>query len=137
GPFIEEECLYWQVEGRNKKSITLDLRAPEGQELLLELVKEVDAVVENFRPGTVEGWNLGYDVLKQHNPKLIMLRISGFGQTGPSRTRAGYDCIGLAMGGLMGITGYPDLPPVRSGTSTADYQTALMGAFALMMAIYR
>src|SRR5690606_36674759 len=107
GPFIAEECLYWQVEGAIKKSITLHLRVPEGQELLLRLIQKVDAVVENFRPGTLEGWNLGYDILKQHNPTLIMLRISGFGQTGPYRSRAGYDRIGLAMGGLMGITGFP------------------------------
>jgi crotonobetainyl-CoA:carnitine CoA-transferase CaiB-like acyl-CoA transferase len=136
GPFVEDECLYWEVEARNKKSITLDLRQPAGQRMLCELVKQVDAVVENFRPGTLERWNLGWDVLKQHNPRLIMLRVSGFGQTGPYRERAGYDRIGLAFGGLMGITGYPDRPPVRSGTSTADYQTAILGAFGLMMAIY-
>lgn len=136
GPFVDGECLYWSVEARNKKSITLNLREPEGQALLCRLVKEADAVVENFRPGTLERWNLGYDVLKQQNPDLIMLRVSGFGQTGPYRERAGYDRIGLAFGGLMGITGYADRPPVRSGTSTADYQTAILGAFALMMAIY-
>jgi crotonobetainyl-CoA:carnitine CoA-transferase CaiB-like acyl-CoA transferase len=136
GPFVEDECLYWQVEARNKKSITLDLRQREGQALLYRLVKEADAIVENFRPGTMEGWNIGYEELRKHNPDLIMLRVSGFGQTGPYRTRAGYDRIGLAFGGLMGITGYPDRPPVRSGTSTADYQTAILGAFALMMAIY-
>jgi crotonobetainyl-CoA:carnitine CoA-transferase CaiB-like acyl-CoA transferase len=137
GPFVDGECLYWQVEGRNKKSVTLNLRVPEGQALLCRLVEQADAVVENFRPGTLDGWDLGYARLKRHNPKLILLRISGFGQTGPYRARAGYDRIGLAMGGLMGITGFADRPPVRSGTSTADYQTALMGAYALMMAIYR
>lgn len=136
GPFVDGECLYWQVEARNKKSVTLNLRDPQGQALLCEMVKHADAVVENFRPGTLEKWNLGFEELRKHNPKLIMLRISGFGQTGPYRERAGYDRIGLAFGGLMGITGYPDRPPVRSGTSTADYQTALMGAFSLMMAIY-
>jgi crotonobetainyl-CoA:carnitine CoA-transferase CaiB-like acyl-CoA transferase len=136
GPFVEGECLYWEVESRNKKSITLNLRHPEGQRILCDLVKQVDAVVENFRPGTLEKWNLGWDVLKRANPKLVMLRVSGFGQTGPYRERAGYDRIGLAFGGLMGITGYADRPPVRSGTSTADYQTAILGAFAMMMAIY-
>ena len=136
GPFVDGECLYWQVEARNKKSVTLNLRDPQGQALLCEMVKHADAVVENFRPGTLEKWNLGFEELRKHNPKLILLRISGFGQTGPYRERAGYDRIGLAFGGLMGITGYPDRPPVRSGTSTADYQTALMGAFSLMMAIY-
>ena len=136
GPFVEGECLYWQVEARNKKSITLDLHQPEGQRLLCELIGKVDAVVENFRPGTLEKWNLGFEELRKHNPRLIMLRVSGFGQTGPYKDRAGYDRIGLAFGGLMGITGYADRPPVRSGTSTADYQTAILGAFALMMAIY-
>jgi len=136
GPFVEGECLYWHVEARNKKSITLNLREPEGQRLLCELVKQADAVVENFRPGTLEGWGLGYDVLRQHNPGIVMLRVSGFGQTGPYRTRAGYDRIGLAFGGLLGITGYPDRPPVRIGTSTADYQTTILGAFSLMTALY-
>ena len=136
GPFVDGECLYWHVEARNKKSVTRNLRVPQGQALLCEMVKHADAIVENFRPGTLEKWNLGFEELRKHNPKLIMLRISGFGQTGPYRERAGYDRIGLAFGGLMGITGYPDRPPVRSGTSTADYQTALMGAFSLMTAIY-
>ncbi|RYF35615.1 MAG: CoA transferase [Comamonadaceae bacterium] len=136
GPFVDGKCLYWSVEARNKKSITLDLRVPEGKELLLQLVEQADAVVENFRPGTLEKWGVGYEVLKARNPKLVMLRISGFGQTGPYRERAGYDRIALAFGGLMGITGYADRPPVRIGTSIADYQSAILGAFALMMAIY-
>lgn len=136
GPFVDGKCLYWSVEARNKKSITLDLRREEGKELLLQLVEQADAVVENFRPGTLEKWGLGYDVLKARNPGLVMLRISGFGQTGPYRERAGYDRIALAFGGLMGITGYADRPPVRIGTSIADYQSAILGAFAMMMAIY-
>ena len=92
--------------------------------------------VENFRPGTLERWGLGYEVMRERNPDLVLLRISGFGQTGPYRERAGYDRIALAFGGLMGITGYADRPPVRIGTSIADYQSAILGAFALMMAIY-
>lgn len=136
GPFVDGQCLYWSVENRNKKSITLDLRKPQGRDLLLQLVEKADAIVENFRPGTLEKWGLGWDALKARNPKLVMLRISGFGQTGPYRERAGYDRIALAFGGLMGITGFPDRPPVRIGTSIADYQTAILGAFALMMAIY-
>jgi crotonobetainyl-CoA:carnitine CoA-transferase CaiB-like acyl-CoA transferase len=136
GPFVDGQCLYWSVENRNKKSITLDLRKPEGRDLLLQLVEKVDAVVENFRPGTLEKWGLGWEAMKARNPKLIMLRISGFGQTGPYRERAGYDRIALAFGGLMGITGFPDRPPVRIGTSIADYQSAILGAFSLMMAIY-
>jgi len=136
GPFVDGKCLYWTVEARNKKSVTLDLRKPEGRELLLQLVEQADAVVENFRPGTLEKWDLSYETMKARNPKLVMLRISGFGQTGPYRERAGYDRIALAFGGLMGITGYADRPPVRIGTSIADYQSAILGAFALMMAIY-
>lgn len=136
GPFVDGQCLYWSVENRNKKSVTLDLRRPEGRDLLLQLVEHADALVENFRPGTLEKWRLGWDTLKARNPKLIMLRISGFGQSGPYRERAGYDRIALAFGGLMGITGFPDRPPVRIGTSIADYQSAILGAFSLMMAIY-
>jgi crotonobetainyl-CoA:carnitine CoA-transferase CaiB-like acyl-CoA transferase len=136
GPFVEDRCLYWSVEARNKKSVTLDLRQPEGKALLFRLVAEADAVVENFRPGTLEKWGIGFDEMKKHNPSLILLRVSGFGQTGPYKDRAGYDRIGLAFGGLMAITGFPDRPPVRIGTSTADYQTAILGAFSLMMAIY-
>ncbi len=136
GPFVDGKCLYWSVEARNKKSVTLDLRVPEGKELLLQLIEQADAVVENFRPGTLEKWGLGYDVMQARNPGLVLLRISGFGQTGPYRERAGYDRIALAFGGLMGITGYADRPPVRIGTSIADYQSAILGAFALMMAIY-
>jgi crotonobetainyl-CoA:carnitine CoA-transferase CaiB-like acyl-CoA transferase len=136
GPFVDGECLYWEVENRNKRSITLNLREKEGQDLLCQLVAQCDAVVENFRPGTLEKWGLTFEALKKHNPKLVLLRVSGFGQTGPYSSRAGYDRIGLAFGGLMGITGYPDLPPVRIGTSTADYQTAILGAFSLMMALY-
>jgi len=136
GPFVDGQCLYWSVENRNKKSVTLDLRKPEGRELLLKLIGQADAVVENFRPGTLEKWGLGWDAMKTRNPGLILLRISGFGQTGPYRERAGYDRIALAFGGLMGITGFPDRPPVRIGTSIADYQSAILGAFSLMMAIY-
>jgi crotonobetainyl-CoA:carnitine CoA-transferase CaiB-like acyl-CoA transferase len=136
GPFVDGKCLYWSVEARNKKSITLDLRQPEGRELLLDLIMQADAVVENFRPGTLEKWGLGYEVMRERNPNLVLLRISGFGQTGPYRERAGYDRIALAFGGLMGITGHADRPPVRIGTSIADYQSAILGAFALMMAIY-
>lgn len=136
GPFAEDRCLYWSVEARNKKSVTLDLRTPEGKALLFRLVAEADAVVENFRPGTLEKWGIGFDEMRKHNHGVVLLRVSGFGQTGPYKDRAGYDRIGLAFGGLMAITGFPDRPPVRIGTSTADYQTAILGAFSLMMAIY-
>ena len=136
GPFYEGECLWWQVEGRNKRSITLDLRQEQGQALLKRLVAEADVVIENFRPGTLEKWNLSYAQLAAVNPAIVMLSVSGFGQTGPYADRAGYDRIALAFSGVMGITGFPDRPPVRVGTSIADYSTAIMGAFAIMMALY-
>ncbi|MGH8856488.1 MAG: CaiB/BaiF CoA transferase family protein [Polaromonas sp.] len=136
GPFLEGESLWWNVDGRNKKSVTIDLRHKKGQDLLKRLVATVDAVVENFRPGTLEKWNIGYAQLAEVNPALVMLSVSGFGQTGPYANRAGYDRIGLAFSGVMGMTGYADRPPVRIGTSMADYTTATLGAFSLMMALY-
>lgn len=136
GPFSKGESLWWTVDGRNKKSVTLDLRQPEGQSLLKKLAEKSDAVIENFRPGTMDKWGIPYAALAEINPKLVMLSVSGFGQTGPYATRAGYDRIGLAFSGVMGLTGYPDRPPVRAGVSIADYSTAVMGAFALMMALY-
>lgn len=137
GPFKNGESLWFQVEGRNKRSITLDLRQPEGQALLKRLVAQADALVENFRPGTMEKWNLGFDELAKANPRLVMLSVSGFGQTGPYSKRAGYDRMALAYSGIMNITGYGDRPPVRVGVSLADYSTATFGAFALMMALYK
>jgi crotonobetainyl-CoA:carnitine CoA-transferase CaiB-like acyl-CoA transferase len=136
GPFEGGESLWWNVEGRNKKSMTLDLRQPEGQRILKELVKDADVLVENFRPGTLDRWNLSWQVLEQVNPRLVMLSVSGYGQTGPLAPRAGYDRMGLAFGGTLGITGYPDRAPVRPGTAVADYQTALFGAFGTMVALY-
>ena len=136
GPFKNGESIWWCLEGRNKKSVTIDLRQKEGQDLLLRLVAKADAIVENFRPGTLEGWNLGYERLAEVNPRIVMLSVSGFGQSGPYAKRAGYDRMGLAFSGVMGITGYPDRPPVRLGISVADYSTATMGAFAVMMALY-
>lgn len=136
GPFVEDESLWWNVDGRNKKSITLNLRTQEGQEIVKRLVADADVVLENFRPGTLEKWGLGYDALAEINPRLVMLSVSGFGQTGPLSHRAGYDRIGLAFSGMMGLNGYPDRPPVRIGTSMADYFTATLGAFAVMTALY-
>jgi crotonobetainyl-CoA:carnitine CoA-transferase CaiB-like acyl-CoA transferase len=137
GPFGEDgESLWWNVEARNKKGITLDLRQPEGQRILKELVKRADVVVENFRPGTLERWNLAWEDLEQVNPQLVMLSVSGFGQTGPYASRAGYDRMALALGGALNISGYPDRPPVRPGTAVADYQTAIFGAFGVMVALY-
>ncbi len=136
GPFAQDESLFWNVEARNKKSVTLDLKQPAGRALLLRLVAQADAVVENFRPGVLARLGLAYEDLKQVNPRIVLLSVSGFGQTGPYAARAGYDRIAQAFGGLLHITGFPDRPPVRPGVSIADYQTALFGALSLMMALH-
>jgi formyl-CoA transferase len=103
--------LWWPIQSRNKKSVTLNLREAKGQNLLKELVKQADIVIENFRPGTMEKWNLSYEELSEINPKLIMVRTSGFGQTGPYKDRAGFGSVGEAMGGLRNVTGFKDRPP--------------------------
>ncbi|WP_326541104.1 CaiB/BaiF CoA transferase family protein [Pseudorhodoferax sp.] len=136
GPHIGGESLYWNVDNRNKKSVTIDLRRPAGQALVKRLVERSDALVENFRPGTMERWKLGYATLAELRPALVMLSVSGFGQTGPYAQRAAYDRMALAFSGVMGLTGFADRAPVRTGISVADYTTACMGAFALMMALY-
>lgn len=126
-PMYANRSLYWSVLGRNKRSITLDLHAPRGRDLFLELIKRSDAVVENFRPGTLERWNLGYDVLKAANPDIVLIRVSGYGQDGPYRDKAGFGTPAAAMGGLTYITGYPDRPPITVPIALADY---LAGLFA-------
>jgi crotonobetainyl-CoA:carnitine CoA-transferase CaiB-like acyl-CoA transferase len=136
GPSVEGESLWWNVEGRNKKSVTLDLHHPEGQRILRELLKDADVLVENFRPGILAKWNLSWEHVKEVNPKLVMLSVSGYGQTGPYASRAGYDRIALAMGGTLNATGYPDRAPVKLGTAMADYSTALFGAFGIMVALH-
>jgi formyl-CoA transferase len=136
GPAVQGESLWWNVEGRNKKSVTLDLHHPEGQRILKEMLKHADVLVENFRPGILGKWNLSWEHLKQVNPRLVMLSVSGYGQTGPYANRAGYDRIALAMGGTLNATGYPDRAPVKLGTAMADYSTALFGAFGIMVALY-
>lgn len=136
GPMVEGESLWWNVEGRNKRSVTLDLHHPEGQRILKEMLKQADVLVENFRPGVLDKWNLSWEHLKQVNPRLVMLSVSGYGQTGPYANRAGYDRIALAMGGTLNATGYPDRPPVKLGTAMADYSTAVLGAFGIMVALY-
>ena len=105
--------LWWPVIARNKKSITLNARVPEGQEIIKQLVAKSDILVENFRPGTMERWGLGYDELAKINPKLVMIRVTGFGQTGPYASQAGYGSIGEAMGGLRYVVGDPSTPPSR------------------------
>jgi formyl-CoA transferase len=100
--------LWWPIQSRNKKSITLNLRIGEGQTIFRDLVKKADVIIENFRPGTLEKWNLSYDQLAEINPRLIMVRTSGYGQTGPYRDRAGFGSVGEAMGGLRYVTAFPD-----------------------------
>ena len=107
--------LYWLVEGRNKRSITINLREPAGQDLVRRLAAEADVLIENFTPGTLDGWGLGWDDLHEVNPGLIMVRVSGFGQTGPYSKRAGYDRIALGVSGYLYPTGYPDRPPGPAG----------------------
>ncbi len=136
GPFEGDYSLWWAVEGRNKKSITLDLRQPRGQQVLKRLIAISDVAVENFRPGTMEAWGLGYDVLRQIRPGLVLTRASVYGQTGPYRDRPGLDRNGIGFGGLLYITGYPDRPPVRPGVIVSDYLTGVFNAFAIMVALY-
>jgi len=135
-PVYKEKSLFWIVEARNKKSITLDLRRPKGQELLKRLVRVSDVVVENFQPGTLERWNLGYEELKAVNERIILIRVSGYGQDGPYRDKPGYDRIGQAVGGLINATGYPEHPPVKAGYAVCDYMTGMMNALATMIALY-
>ena len=130
------DSLPWLSECRNKQSITLDLRKPEGAALLKRLVAQADVLVENFQPGTLEKWGLGWDVLKQHNHKLVMVRISGFGQTGPYSPRPGFGRIGNAFGGLSYLAGFPDRPPVTPGSATIpDYMAGLYGALGTLLAL--
>ncbi len=127
--------VWWQVQSRNKQSITLDLRHPAGQEIARQLIREADVVIENFRPGTMEEWGLGWEELSALHPGLIMLRISGYGQTGPYRGRPGFGVIGEAMGGLRYITGEPGRPPVRVGVSIGDSLAALHGVIGVLLAL--
>jgi len=127
--------VWWQVQSRNKQCITLDLRHPAGQEIARQLIREADVVIENFRPGMLEEWGLGWEELSALHPGLIMLRISGYGQTGPYRDRPGFGVIGEAMGGLRYITGEPGRPPVRVGVSIGDSLAALHGVIGLLLAL--
>lgn len=130
------DSLPWLSECRNKKTATLDLRKPDGAALLKRLVATADILVENFQPGTLEKWGLGWDVLKAVNPRLIMVRISGYGQTGPYRDRPGFGRIGNAFGGLSFLAGYPDRPPVTPGSATIpDYMAGIYGAMGALLAI--
>jgi formyl-CoA transferase len=127
---------WWPVIGRNKRSVTLDLRTAEGQDIARRLIGGADVLVENFRPGALENWGLGYERLSADNPGLVMARVSGFGQTGPYSSRAGYALIGEAMGGLRYITGEPDRAPARAGISVGDSLAGLHAALGTMMALH-
>jgi formyl-CoA transferase len=127
--------VWWQAQSRNKRSLALDLRTPEGQELVRQLAAEADVLIENFRPGALEGWGLSPEVLMANNPRLIVLRISGYGQTGPYRNRPGFGVIGEAMGGLRHLTAEPGRVPVRVGVSIGDTLSALHGVIGILLAL--
>ena len=131
----EGTSVWWAVQSRNKESVSLDLRTPEGQDVIRALVKDADVLIENFRPGTMEAWGLGWDVLHELNPKLVMLRVSGYGQTGPYRDRPGFGVVGEAMGGLRHLCGEPGRTPVRTGISIGDSLSALHGVIGILLAL--
>lgn len=131
----EGGSVWWQVAARNKRSVTIDLRKGEGQELARALAAEADVLIENFRPGVLENWGLGWEVLHALNPRLVLVRISGYGQTGPYAGLPGYAAVGEAMGGLRSLTGYPDRPPVRVGVSLGDSLAGLFGALGALAAL--
>lgn len=132
----EGTSLWWYTQSRNKKSVTLDLKAQESQEVVRKLAAEADIVIENFRPGTLEKWGLGWEQLSELNPNLIMVRISGYGQTGPASQRPGFAAIAECMGGLRYVSGYPDRAPVRTGVSLGDTLASLYGTIGALMAMY-
>jgi formyl-CoA transferase len=128
--------LWWYVQSRNKQSVAVDLRRTEGQAIVRRLARDADILIENFRPGTLERWGLGYEALAAENPGLIMMRLSGFGQTGPMREQAGFGAVGEAMGGLRYVNGFPDRPPARLNLSIGDSLTALHGVIGALMALH-
>ena len=132
----EGTSVWWQVQSRNKRSVALDLRQKEGQAIARQLIAEADVLIENFRPGTLEGWGMSPQELHQLNPGLVMLRISGYGQTGPYRDLPGFGAIGEAMGGLRHLTGEPGRVPVRVGVSIGDTLAALHGSIGVLTALY-
>lgn len=132
-----DTSLLFRALGRNKRSVTVDLRRPEGQELVRALAARSDVLLENFRPGTLERWGLGPDVLRELNPRLVVVRVSGYGQTGPYRDRPGFGGVAEAIGGLRALTGYPDRPPTRVGVSLADSVAGLYAVIGALMGLYR
>ena len=141
GPFVDADgdgdgpgySLFWAVEGRGRKSVTLDLRVDEGQDIFRRLAATADVVVENFRPGTLEKWHIAPGDL---DPRLVVVRITSFGQDGPYAARPGLDRVGIGYGGLLHLTGYPDRPPVRVGVTISDYLTGVFAAHAASAALY-
>lgn len=134
-PFIGEESMYYVNLNRGKKSITINLKTEEGKNIFKELIEQCDVLLENFRPGTMDKLGLGYEELKEINPRLVYAAISGFGQYGPYNTRPGYDIIGQAMGGLLSITGWPNSPPTRSGTAIGDILSSLFCTVGILGAL--
>ena len=132
----EGTSLWWYSQSRNKKSVTINLKAAEGQAIVRKLAKDADIVIENFRPGTLEKWGLGWEDLHKLNPRLIMVRVSGYGQSGPYRGRPGFAAIAEGMGGLRYLAGYPDRPPVRVGVSIGDTLASLYGVIGALMAMH-
>jgi formyl-CoA transferase len=128
--------LWWLVQARNKQSVTVNLKAARGQEIVRRIARTCDIVVENFRPGALEKWGLGYERLSESNAGLIMVRLSGYGQSGPYRDRPGFGAIGEAMGGIRFVTGFPDRPPARAGISLGDSLAAMYGVIGAMMALH-
>ncbi len=130
------KSLWWPIVARGKKSVTCDLSTPDGQQLVKDLVAKADVLIENFRPGTLERWNLSPEALWEINPRLVILRVSGFGQTGPKSSQAGYGSVGEAMGGLRHVIGEPDRPPARAGISIGDTLAAIFATLGGLMALH-
>ncbi|MGE5694853.1 MAG: CaiB/BaiF CoA transferase family protein [Candidatus Sericytochromatia bacterium] len=134
---LDGHHVFWTVHARNKKAVTLNLRVPKGRELFLELVERSDIVVENFRPGTLEKWGLGYDVLRERNPGIILVRVSGYGQTGPDASKAGYASVAEAASGLRYMNGFPGGPPPRLALSLGDSLAGMFAVQGALAALYR
>ena len=134
---LDGHHFFWTVHARNKKAVTLNLREERGRELFLELVARSDIIVENFRPGTLEKWNLGYDLLRQHNPGIILVRVSGYGQTGPEAHKAGYASVAEATSGLRHMNGFPGGPPPRLALSLGDSLAGMFAVQGALAALYR
>lgn len=127
--------IWWYLQARNKKSVTVNLKHPAGKDIVLSLAREADVLVENFRPGVLEKLDLGWERLSAENPRLVMVRLSGYGQTGPYKDQPGFGAVGEAMGGMRYVTGYPDRPPVKLGISIGDSIAALYGVIGALMAL--